>query len=279
MDGIRYLVFSGGSVRGIMFIGALKALGTRFLENIRGYAGSSVGSIIAYMLCLGYSPDEILDEMLRAQQSSMHKVDIRNLIEKFGLDSGARYVQEFERITYQKIHIHNPTFEELFVKTGRDLYITGTCLEDQCTVYFNHTTTPGMSVIKALRISMSMPFFFTHVEHEGKHYIDGATLHSIPDIRDKFPPRETLVMSVREGRDEFNPSNMVQYLHYIIQMMRPNPPLRHFPFTICLACHVDEMTPYYIKPESAYHLAQLGHDSMQEYMEQVKKNQHSIVLQ
>ena len=56
---IKYnCVFGGGGVRGMCYIGALKAL-KEFNIDINAIAGSSVGAVFAALYAVGYSEDEI----------------------------------------------------------------------------------------------------------------------------------------------------------------------------------------------------------------------------
>ena len=57
---IKNLILSGGGIRGIAHIGALKALyELNILKNITTIAGASIGGIIAGLYCAGYTPDEM----------------------------------------------------------------------------------------------------------------------------------------------------------------------------------------------------------------------------
>ena len=51
-------IFGGGAVRGMAYAGSIKAL-EELNINIRTIAGSSVGSIVAGLLAVGYTSDEI----------------------------------------------------------------------------------------------------------------------------------------------------------------------------------------------------------------------------
>ena len=62
-DGDPYdtLVLSGGIVNGITTLGELQYMWDHNkLKNIKKYYGTSVGSIISYLLIIGYEPVEIL---------------------------------------------------------------------------------------------------------------------------------------------------------------------------------------------------------------------------
>ena len=60
-DAYKYTcIFGGGAIRGVAYVGALKALDELGVE-IQTLAGSSVGSIIASLLAVGYTTDEIYE--------------------------------------------------------------------------------------------------------------------------------------------------------------------------------------------------------------------------
>ena len=55
------LVLSGGGVNGILELGALQYCNDKnLLSSIKTYVGTSIGSIICYLLIIGYTPVEII---------------------------------------------------------------------------------------------------------------------------------------------------------------------------------------------------------------------------
>ena len=55
------IVLSGGSIKGIVTLGALQyAKENYLLENIKTYIGTSSGAIISYLLAIGYNPIEMI---------------------------------------------------------------------------------------------------------------------------------------------------------------------------------------------------------------------------
>ena len=54
------LVFSGGGVKGIAYLGVMQALyKLDFIKNIKNVAGASAGSITALLIALNYSLEEM----------------------------------------------------------------------------------------------------------------------------------------------------------------------------------------------------------------------------
>lgn len=59
-----YCIFEGGGARGILHVGALKALQEVQVDNgieLRGFAGTSAGAIIAALAAVGYRADELIE--------------------------------------------------------------------------------------------------------------------------------------------------------------------------------------------------------------------------
>ena len=54
------LVISGGGVKGILHLGALKILEEKYIKKYKNFAGSSAGSIIVLLLCIGYTYNDIM---------------------------------------------------------------------------------------------------------------------------------------------------------------------------------------------------------------------------
>jgi len=61
----RNLVFEGGGVKGVAYVGALATLEEKgILEQIQRVGGTSAGAINAVLLALDYSRREMLDVLL-----------------------------------------------------------------------------------------------------------------------------------------------------------------------------------------------------------------------
>lgn len=174
------LVLSGGGIKGLVMLGALHSLYiSGYLNKINTYAGSSVGAIISVLLIIGYKPDEIYNKLKKTPFEKLTNVKISNLSE-WGLDDGSRLNTFIKELLKNKNYDYNTTFKNLFDKTKKILYITGACLNDKKCYYFSHLETPDLKILDALRISYSVPFYFTHIEHDGKTFVDGSCIDNFP---------------------------------------------------------------------------------------------------
>ena len=167
---IKNLVFEGAGIRGIAYCGAIQELERQgLMPNIERVGGTSAGAITALAISLGYTGDEIAHIIT---QTNFKKFNdgrfffaggINRLNKYFGWYRGERFERWVERIIAAKTGDPNITFETLEQKGFKNLYITATCLNRQQLVLLSKETYPHMRVKDAVRISMSIPFYFEAV--------------------------------------------------------------------------------------------------------------------
>jgi NTE family protein len=186
----RNLIFEGGGVRGIAYIGAMNVLEKRgILENIRRVGGTSAGAINALIFALGYSISEQKDilastDFTRFKDSSFGVLpNILRLVQKFGWYKGDYFQNWIGDLIERKLDKRDATFGDLKKKAELPaLYITGTNLTTQYAEVFSHERNAEMPLAKAVRISMSIPVFFASVKYGQRQdvYVDGGVLRNYP---------------------------------------------------------------------------------------------------
>lgn len=175
------LVVSGGAIKGLLSLGALQCYDeARKLDDIDTFAGTSIGSVICLLLCLGYTPMHILicackEDITR----DFRGVDITNMFSEFGVVEPITLFNVLESMILNKMG-KIPTFKELYVCTEKNLVMCTYNLTKKRLEYLSHDTHPNMCVMEAVRLSCNIPFLFPRLEYEGCLYIDGG-------IADDFP--------------------------------------------------------------------------------------------
>ena len=180
---IDTLILSGGSIKGIAQLGALHCLLEHKIiemDKIKNIAGTSAGTMVGLLLCIGYKPIEVFRFMKLVNLEKTRKIDMSNLITKFGLDNGKRIMLVLTKLLKSCNYSEDITFKELYNTTFINFIVTGSCINDKKVYYFSHTDYPDMKVLKAIRISMAIPIFFTPVKYENKIFIDGCCLDNYP---------------------------------------------------------------------------------------------------
>jgi predicted acylesterase/phospholipase RssA len=194
---IKEVVLSGGGTNAIAFVGCLYALEKRgALVGVRRWVGSSAGALLAMFMTVGYTPASIYRLLMQLDYGKLNEANCDSVLSFFdtmGIVSGGRIMQLVRHALRKKGFREGTTFRELRTRTGMELVIAGYNLTQGKTVAFSAATTPEMSVMLACRISISVPFLFHPVVHDGDMYIDGCTIEHTP-VRFSLRKESTLVV-------------------------------------------------------------------------------------
>jgi NTE family protein len=183
----KNFVFQGGGIRGIAYGGSIRYLEKHnLLKQVKRFAGSSAGAIVAAGLAVGYSGSEIIQLLHETDFKKFEKGswgifgEIYRFITKFGLYSGDAFEEWFKKVLEKKTGNSEITFLELYNQFNKELVITGTNLSKKITEYYYYKRTPNMPIYKAVRISMSYPGFFECVKRGNETLADGGLLNNYP---------------------------------------------------------------------------------------------------
>lgn len=184
----RNLVFEGGGVKGLAYVGALGELETRgVMTGIRRVGGTSAGAINAVLLALDYSLEETRDvlstlDFNNFMDDSWGVVrDTKRLIDRFGWYKGDFFLDWIGRLVEAKTGNRFSTFNDLGHLGFRDLFLCGSNLSTGFSEVFSNEHTPRMRVADAARISMSLPLFFQAVRNTRDDvYVDGGVQRNYP---------------------------------------------------------------------------------------------------
>lgn len=164
------LVFEGAGIRGIAYVGALEVLKEQqVLSSIKRVGGTSAGAITAMVVSLGYEPQEIRRILTQTKLQSFNDGrfffvgGVHRLNKRYGWYRGKSFQRWLDKLITAKTGDARITFRQLHDRGFKDLYITGTSLNQQRLVVFSYTTYPDMAISDAVRISMSIPLYFEAV--------------------------------------------------------------------------------------------------------------------
>lgn len=193
---LRNLVFEGGGVKGTAYVGALQVLEEQgILQGIERVAGTSAGAITALLVSLGYEVDEIRQIVLgsldfaRLEDGNGIYRNSKRLVSNYGWYRGDYLLCFVEELITQRLGSPNATFADLEARSRQDaryrrLWVVGTDVSTNRSRAFSAETHPDLPIAEAIRISMSIPFFFAarQLEEDGQEgiYVDGAVLRSYP---------------------------------------------------------------------------------------------------
>ena len=161
------LVLSGGSARGFVHLGVLKAMEeANLLPEV--ISGASAGAIVGAFYADGYKPEEILELFIEKKLFHLIHLNVNRL--GFLIPSGINDLL--------KQHLRAKTFSDL----NLPLYVAASDLNRGVPVYFNEG-----SLRERVMASAAIPLLFQPVVIDGTTYADGGLLDNLPvqPIRDQ----------------------------------------------------------------------------------------------
>jgi NTE family protein len=178
------LCFSSGGIQAISFIGAINYLiDNNYIDisKINTFVGSSAGGILAFLLSINYSINELTNFINNYDLKNIEPdYDIELILNKFGINDGSKIMNLLIKFLEDKMKIKDITFIELYKITNKKLLIVGTNYSKGIETIFSYETTPNISILTALRITISIPLIFTPVILENEIYMDGGMINNYP---------------------------------------------------------------------------------------------------
>jgi len=154
------LVLGGGAAKGFAHIGVLKVLEQNNIP-IDMVSGTSMGSVIGALYCIGYSTLEI--EKIARETPWKKLVDLA--IPKRGLIKGDK-LENYLRHLFE---------DKTFTDLKKPLLVTATDIQTGEEIVFEKG-----DLTKAVRASISIPGIFNPVENNGRILVDGGVLDNLP---------------------------------------------------------------------------------------------------
>ena len=217
-------MLSGGSMKGLAYIGMIKCIEEyNIVKSIDNYVGTSIGACVCFCLLIGYTYEELYDVFINLDINKARNIQIDNILNfgnTYGVDNGDKIVKILKVFLKKKLQVNSISFNELYKKTHKNITIIGSCLNTTSVEYFNLKNSPNMDVIDALRISISIPLFFTPVIYENKYYVDGALTNNYPIDICVNNNKETLGIVLTSNTYKYTEINSID--NYLISIINTN---------------------------------------------------------
>jgi predicted patatin/cPLA2 family phospholipase len=213
------LVLSGGSSKGIMILGALQYAYDNFLLNkIDKYIGTSVGSIICFLLLIGYTPIEIMVYLCTHEiLEKLQHFNIVAMINGNGALSYSGIYEQLEKMTIDKIG-YLPTFKDIKEKYGKQLICATYNLTYNKTEYLSFENNPNLPCLIGIKMSSNLPLIFEKFKYNNNFYIDGGISDDFAiDIGDKMGDKILgIVITIDNNSFNSEGESILEYIYKLI---------------------------------------------------------------
>lgn len=217
-------LFGGGAIRGVSYIGAVKALEELGIIPDR-LAGSSVGSIFAALLAVGYNAEELKDIFIKVNFELFKDISI-GLGPLFAISKGEVFLEWARELIEKKYYGENykkgvnpaVTFKDI----KKNLVVITTNLSNFECKEFSRFDTPDYEIASAVRISCCMPGLMKPIEYNKTLLVDGDLQKSWPmwKLSKHLLNDDERILEFRlEGNYESNDISGINYANAVYSCM------------------------------------------------------------
>jgi len=219
---IKYnCVFGGGGIRGMCYIGAVKALQECAIE-IESIAGSSVGAVFAALFAVGYKAEEIKELFFDFNFNMFRDLNINLFNSDISLSKGEIFLDWLREKIGKKVlkNNYNKNSKVRFKDIECDLQILTIDINTNTPFIFSKENTPDEEIAFAVRTSAGLPGLMKPINIGDSILVDGDLIKSWPawKIYDSLNTSNTRLLEFRlEGsRDCSDIKNPMDYVNSII---------------------------------------------------------------
>ena len=170
-------LFGGGAIRGMAYIGTIRALEELGIEyDIIG--GSSVGSVMAALIASGYKSYELENLFMKVNFDLFKDIHL-GFGNTFAISKGEIFMDWLNELLLkknEKVKNKNVTFQDIEKK----LVIITTNLTKFCNQEFSNFQTPDFEVARAIKVSSSMPGLMAPYKYNDCFLVDGDLQKASP---------------------------------------------------------------------------------------------------
>jgi len=285
-----FCILGGGGIRGCSYIGTLKALEELHLD-ITGWAGSSIGAVVAVLYTLGYNVDEI-NEVFEDINMDFFKDINFSFGKDFALSKGGNFYDwirdKIESRFYKNDYIKGKMPPVKFKDLDASLVIFSVNLRYLNFYEFSKEKTPDAEIASAVRASVSMPGLYKPVIDGKDCLVDGDLVKCMPLWRVSDTIRNTksriLEFRLEDNETEKEITNTASYLNavynaitgfatdYIMDLYKEKDKFDYIKINLPDISVVDFM----ISADKKNLMAKIGYDTTKLYFKEIypKKRKH-----
>ena len=285
-----FCILGGGGIRGCSYTGTLKAIEELDLK-ISGWAGSSIGAVVASLYVAGYNADEI-NKIFEDINMDFFKDINLSLGKDFALSKGGYFYDwikdKIESRFYKEKYIKGKMEPVTFKKLDKELVIFSVNLRYLNFHEFSNKETPDAEIASAVRASVSMPGLYKPVMDGKDCLVDGDLIKCTPLWRVSETIRSTdariLEFRLEDNETEKNITGTASYLNavynaisgfatdYIIDLYKDKDKFDYIKINLPDVSVVDFM----ISADKKADMAKTGYETTKKYFLETypKKRQH-----
>lgn len=177
---IKHLVISGGGPVLVHVLGAIQHLEeNNFLDRkeIKSIYGTSAGTIVGALICLGFDWETIRDYIIKRPWQDVFPVKVQNIFDAY-TKKGVFDIKTFEKcfkplLDAKDINM-DVNLEDFYKLSNIELHLFAFEINEYKIHDISYLTHPKLSLLSAIQMSCALPLLVTPVCIEDQCFIDGG---------------------------------------------------------------------------------------------------------
>ena len=206
---------------------------------------------------------------------SLNDISPNNLFLNMGLDDGENMHKIFNKLLKAKGLKENITLLELYQINKKKFITTTVCLNTRTTEYISYENYPNLRVSDAVRMTSSVPLYYTPVLYNDKYYVDGGCIDNYPIYEFKDNIEEVIGVYLNSDYEFCSIKNFKEYFISVLQTLADGyvyNSIRGFDkYTIIIKTKVNFLQ-FELSKEEKSSLIELGYENTIEYFNQIESN-------
>ena len=182
----KHLVIPGGGPSGLKALGALQYLEINKywnIENIETIYATSVGAILAILLCLRFDWESINDYIIKRNWKEIFHINVNQIFEAYqkkGIFDN-NMIELFYKPFFNARDLSlNITMKDFFIFSKIELHVFTLEINNFELVDISYKTHPDLPLLIALQMTIAIPILIVPYCNDDKCYVDGGVICNYP---------------------------------------------------------------------------------------------------
>ena len=215
---IDTLILSGGSIKGISFMGSIKYLiENKYIfenfKNIKKIICVSASFLFILMLNLfEYNYDFIENEIYNYDFTNIlniNDISLKNLVDNYGLINYSKIHLHIKELLKKKYNVDKMSMLKLYNISNIHIIVKVVNLSDQKIEYIDHINNPKINILKLLQMTTAIPILMKPIKYKNNLYLDGGLCGNCPnEINDS---ENYLCLDIKSNK-KYKINNIIDFL-------------------------------------------------------------------
>ena len=226
---IDTLILSGGSTKGISFIGSIKYLIenkyiNKDFNNIKKIICVSASFIFVILLILlNYDMKLIEQETFELNFEdflNLNDISLKNLVDNYGFINYNKFHIHIKSVLNEKYNVDKMSLLKLFKLSNIHIIVKVINVSKQNIEYIDHINNPKMNILKLLQMTTAIPILIKPIKYKGDLYCDGGLCGNCPnEINDSD---NYICIDIKSNKVPKKIENIFDYLQSSWKLYDPN---------------------------------------------------------